>query len=283
MAPALAVEEALTDLPQPARNLKQCKADLARTGLCIIEDALSPERLKRARDDLYQAAQDDSVIAAQTAGQQDNDRILTADYDSSNLRVWALLNRGQSFIDMAQDPAAIDLVEHTLGPGFLLSNMTANITLPGHAGMKMHADQMSFPLPWPQAALGINIIWLLDDFTSENGATLVVPGSNRLNRWPHYGEDEKHLVPLVGKAGSMVAMDGRVWHQTGANTTLDQSRAGVFAWYSAPAFRTQENWFLSLNPSILQRNPSQALLKMLGYKVKGTAFGHVNGYEPPIR
>ncbi len=282
LPPASPGDALLTDLPLPTDSIEQCKADLARTGLCILEDALSPEELKRARDRLYQAAQDDLDAAARTDSSASRGEILTADFDSSTQRVWALLNRGQPFIDMAEHRLALELVTHALGPDFLLSNMTANITLPGHTGMKMHADQMSFSLPWPNTPLGINIAWMLDDFTAENGATRVAPGSHHLNRWPVWGKEEKALVPLVGRAGSMVAMEGRVWHQTGANTTRDQRRAGVFAWYSAAEYRTQENWFLSLNPAILQRKPSEALLKMLGYRVKGTAFGHVNGYEPPV-
>jgi ectoine hydroxylase-related dioxygenase (phytanoyl-CoA dioxygenase family) len=260
-------------LPEPTRDEEQCRRDLARTGLCILESRLTEDRLRRTRALLYAAAQEDLDYGAARHGSG-------GDYDNSNQRVWGLINRGQAFVDLALDEASVALLTHMLGPDFLLSSLSANITRPGHTGMVLHSDQLFIPQPWPKIPQGVNVFWLMDDFTEENGGTLVAPGSHLTNRAAVEGEDDHALVPLVARAGSMVVMEGRVWHRTGANRTRDQLRAGVFGWFVAPIYRTQENWFLSLNPLILQRNPSEALLRMLGYRVEGMFFGHVNGYEP---
>jgi hypothetical protein len=260
-------------LPSPTRDLEQCRRDLANTGLCILDGRLSGDRLRRTREQLYAAAREDVECGSPSRGSG-------GDYDHSNQRVWGLINRGQAFVDLALDEASVAILTDMLGPDFLLSSLSANITRPGHAGMVLHSDQLFVPQPWPQTPQGVNVFWLMDDFTEENGGTLVAPGSHLTNRAAIEGQDDHALVPLVARAGSMVVMEGRVWHRTGANRTRDQSRAAVFGWYVAPIYRTQENWFLSLNPLVLRRNASEVLLRMLGYRVEGMFFGHVDGYEP---
>jgi ectoine hydroxylase-related dioxygenase (phytanoyl-CoA dioxygenase family) len=73
------------------------------------------------------------------------------------------------------------------------------------------------------------------------------------------------------------AFDSRVWHRTGANTSTDERRAAVFPFYSTPIYRTQENWFLSLDPQVLE-GASDTLLTLLAYKSVG--FGLVYGQSP---
>jgi hypothetical protein len=259
--------------PRPTRDLDQAKRDLADLGVCVLAGALTPDALSRVRTQLYAAAEEDLRLDRPSGGKG-------ADYDPANQRVWGLLNRGQAFIDLVEHPASVEILTEVLGPDFLLSSISANITGPGHGGMVMHCDQLFVPQPWPEKAQGVNVFWMIDDFTEANGGTLMAPGSHRQMRAPVAGQDETALVPLEGPAGAMCVMDGRVWHKTGRNRTTDQRRAGIFGWYVAPIYRTQENWFLSLNPLVLQSRPSERLLRMLGYRVEGMFFGHVNGYEP---
>ena len=82
---------------------------------------------------------------------------------------------------------------------------------------------------------------------------------------------------IEAPAGSIAIFESRVWHKTGFNRTTDQHRAGVFAWYTRPIYRTQENWFLSLRPEIRQFANEDALV-LLGYRAEG--LGLVNGASP---
>ena len=107
-------------------------------------------------------------------------------------------------------------------------------------------------------------------------ATEVAPMSHLLNRSPT-PDDQIRSVPIIAPAGTMVAFDSRVWHRTGANQTTGTSRAAIFAWYSRPIYRTQENWFLSLSPWVLE-GASDELLTLLAWKSEG--FGLVNGHSP---
>ncbi|MEZ5226392.1 MAG: hypothetical protein R2710_06865 [Acidimicrobiales bacterium] len=103
-----------------------------------------------------------------------------------------------------------------------------------------------------------------------------MPGSHLLNRPPHPDELRRGR-PVRGSRRLPGGFDARLWHQTGANTTTDQYRAAALGWYTRPIYRTQENWFLSLNPSVRQF-ASDELLELLGYKTHG--LGLVNGISP---
>src|SRR5204863_5768442 len=119
-------------------DLAQGKADLAEHGYCLLEGLLPPDRVAETRARLVQVAQQE--IADGTDYVYEN---------GSNQRVWALLNKGQCFIDIALDPTVGSLMEHLLGFDFLLSNIDANIAGPAGSPMFVHADQSFVPEPWP--------------------------------------------------------------------------------------------------------------------------------------
>lgn len=96
-------------------------------------------------------------------------------------------------------------------------------------------------------------IWMATDFTAENGATMIMPGSHLSGRHPTAEEGAnsgRHLgaIPLVAPAGSCALYDGRLWHQVGANlgTSVDGVsgrpwRLGAFYHYCTPTLRSQEH------------------------------------------
>ncbi len=258
-------------LPPPARDVEEGLAHIRDHGLCIMTGVLSGDTLERARGALYRAAADDRA--------RGRERKFSLDYghDESNQRVWNCLSRDPVFEDMAEHPTALAFVKTILGWPALLGNISANITGPGGGEMVLHADQIFVPEPWSADPQGMNVAWLLDDFTEANGATRIVPGSHKLNRAPRPDEGEVATVPLEAPAGSIVVFESRVWHKTGFNRAENENRAGVFAWYTKPIYRAQENWFLSLDPAI--RNfASEDMLVLLGYKADG--LGLVYGASP---
>jgi ectoine hydroxylase-related dioxygenase (phytanoyl-CoA dioxygenase family) len=253
--------------PAPTTDLDQARQDLASTGLCVLSDVLTGETLAAVRDALYRAADSDRRRGREVK--------FAGDYpdDNTNQRVWNLPSRDPVFLDLVEHPLALMFVREAIGWPALLSNISANITGPGGGEMFLHADQTYMPQPW-SGIQGVNVIWCVDDFTEENGATRVVPGSHQLNRAPTAEDQVVGTVPLEAPAGAMVVMEGRVWHKTGNNRTPDHTRAGIFGWYTLPIYLPQENWWLSLDPSIRQFG-SDDLLVLFGYRV--TAFGKVNG------
>jgi ectoine hydroxylase-related dioxygenase (phytanoyl-CoA dioxygenase family) len=198
------------------------------------------------------------------------------DGDGRNQRVWNVLSRSPVFAALAEHAIALRLLRSVLGWPMLLGNLSANITAPGGGTMLLHADQLFVPTPWPAAPQGANAAWCIDDFSAANGATCFVPGSHLLNR-PPTPEDRAVAVPFEAPAGTLVVFESRLWHRTGANRTTDEHRAAVFGWYTRPIYRTQENWFLSLEPSV-RASASDDMLVLLGYRTEG--LGLVNGASP---
>ncbi len=219
---------------------------LERDGFVVVADVLSEQEVARARSSLVEVAQ------RERAGGIDHDP--KWEDGPRNQRVFGLLTKGAEFVKIAEHPVALALMNHLLDPAFLLSSITANITGPGSNPMYLHYDQDYVPGPWPAFPLVANIIWMLDDFTEENGATRFVPGSHRED---HAGWSAETMsrrsgetVAVGGRAGSLVCLDGRVLHQTGANTTADQLRHGIIAYYCQPWIRQQENASLSILPEV---------------------------------
>ena len=263
------MSETVNVLPLPTRDLDQAERDIATYGLCLVEGVLSPDQLRHARTALYKAAADD-----RTKGREKTRFGL--DYGDANQRVWNVLNRDPIFAELVQHPAALRLVRAVIGWPALLGNLSANIVGPGADASVLHADQIFVPEPWPAAPQGVNVAWCLDEFTAQNGGTHVVPRSHLrgTNATP---QDADAAVPIEAPLGTMMVFESRVWHRTGRNTTASSHRAGLFGWYTRPIYRTQENWFLALDPSV-RENASDTLLELLAYKTEG--FGLVNGRSP---
>ena len=271
MSLALDPATAATKPPEPTRDAAQGLRNIAEHGLTIVPDVLTGDTLARTREALYRAAESDQARGREQKFGLDYAR------DETNQRVWNVLSRDPLFEDLAAHPIALGYVRAVLGWPALLGNISANITGPGGGEMVLHADQIFVPEPWPAAPQGLNVAWCLDDFTEANGATQFVPGSHRLNRAPRPDEAGVATVPMEAPAGSAVVFESRVWHKTGHNRTAAEQRAGVFAWYTKPIYRTQENWFLSLRPEVRQFASDEALV-LLGYKTAG--LGLVNGASP---
>jgi hypothetical protein len=250
-------ELAAIELPPLTRDLEQALHDVRSFGVARIENILEPTTLARVRDALYRAAASDRERGWNTGFISDNPE------DKTNQRVWGLLSRDPVFSDLAEHPTALHFVRAVLGWPAMLSNISANITGPGGGEMVLHADQGFAPQPWG-GIQGLNVAWAIDDFTDQNGATRIVPGSHRENRVPT-AEDGAHTVALEAPAGSVIVMEGRVWHRTGFNRTENQNRAGIFAFYTLPIYLPQENWFLSLDPAV-RHYASDTMLQLLGFK-----------------
>lgn len=247
-----------------AGEMARYKAELEEQGYCLVHDALEPTALAEVRGALVRVAADE--IANGT------------DYvyeDGANQRVWVLLNKGRVFEELVQHDTGLELVGHLLGPGFLLSNTNANIAGPGGKPMFLHSDTDYVPAPFPPYALVTNIMWFLDDFTDENGATRIVPMSHTLRHPPDYTQHYE-TVAVTGPAGTAMVFHGGLWHQTGANRTKDQKRHGILTYYCRPFMRQQENFFKSLDERVLAR-ATPRLRQLLGYEMWLGGVGAIGG------
>ena len=140
---------------------------------------------------------------------------------------------------------------------------------------------MLIPLAKPHAAIICNTMWALTDFTEENGATRVVPGSHLLDHSPEYGRSYES-VPAEMPRGSVLVWHGSLWHGGGANHT-DQRRVGIAMNYCAGFLRQQENQQLGV-PREIARGFSPRLRELVGYGIYQGLIGHIDKTDPgPFR
>jgi ectoine hydroxylase-related dioxygenase (phytanoyl-CoA dioxygenase family) len=165
-----------------------------------------------------------------------------------------------------------------LDKGCLVSSLSSIAILPGEGPQPVHADDQLIPLPKPHVPLVCNTMWAITDFTADNGATRLVPGSHRFDRRPSKGEQPEHSDEAVMPAGSIVVYNGSMWHGGGPNTS-GQRRLGIVSQYSAGWIRQEENQLLALSREQVAAFPDR-LRRMVGYGTYRGLLGHVDQVDP---
>jgi ectoine hydroxylase-related dioxygenase (phytanoyl-CoA dioxygenase family) len=141
-------------------------------------------------------------------------------------RLANLVDKGEVFERVIQTPRVLDCMEHVLGAGFKLSSLNVRSADPdNHWTQPLHAD--SGAVADERGYWVCNSVWMLDDFTPENGAIRMVPGSHRWGRAPdpdQYGPHPDEIL-LTGRAGDVVVMNAHMWHGGTSNRTAAHRRA----------------------------------------------------------
>jgi len=192
-------------------------------------------------------------------------------------RVYSVLGKTRVADELVEHPRVLALLDRLLMPNQLLSQLQVINILPGEKGQLAHADDLFYPVPRPRAALSVSTIWAIDEFTSDNGATIVFPGSHRWGEGRQPVDSDRRL-PAVMPAGSCILFLGTLWHGGGANVS-DGSRMAVTAQYCEPWLRTQESFTLSVDRDTA-RALSPRIRRMIGYSVHPPFMGSVNGLHP---
>lgn len=142
-------------------------------------------------------------------------------------RLADLVNKDPLFEVCFSHPRVLAAIRHVLGE-FRLSSLNSRAALPGQGHQSLHAD---FGQPVPPGDYHVcNSIWLLDDFTPDNGATRVVPGSHRSARMPSEAmadpaDPHPDEVLLTGPAGTVVVFNSHLWHGGTLNRSSRPRRA----------------------------------------------------------
>ena len=122
--------------------------------------------------------------------------------------------------------------------------------------------------------LALAIVWAITDFTLENGATRLVPGSHR---WPRERVAEEHEVArAVMPKGSAALWTGKTLH--GLAASLDESRTSVTFVFMANWLTTEENQFFAIPPEVARGLPERAQ-QLIGYRAS-PALGWVTDRDP---
>lgn len=244
-------------------------AALAESGAAIVEELAGADLCDRLAGELA------PWIAATPYG---------ADAFSGHTtrRTGALLARCPASVELIAHPTVLGVVEGVLSAGGSRHqlHLTQVITIePGGPAQALHRDQWCFdfhPFP-PGFDVEVSTIWALTDFTEENGATRVVPGSHRSEGQPYTAGDTQ---PAEMARGSVVLYLGSTVHGGGENRS-DGPRTGVNVDYTRAWLRQEENQYLSVPREVAAALPER-VQRLMGYDFGATALGYVDDVRDPI-
>ncbi len=177
------------------------------------------------------------------------------------------------------DPIVCGLCDGALGQngaGYQLHVTAALMVGPGARAQVLHREEDSFgffPLPRPNLILAS--MWAISDFSPDNGATLIVPGSHRWDTARKAEPDE--VVSAEMRAGSILFWAGGTLHGAGENRSNDW-RYGVILTYSLGWLRQEENQYLDVPPHVAEKL-SPELRAMIGYGMHGS----LGFFDPRVR
>ena len=307
-------------LPAPTRDYHQARNDLFGSGYCVIAEALTAAQTQALRTRVEEQSRAERIrgLAYEFGSvlKEPNvdifERVTTHDTDTPRHQlVSVLINKGEVFRDLFLHEWIDEVVGALLGEDFMLSSYDASIVRPRGPVMALHTDQWWMPRPQvrdapprppgntkraeyygeadddPQRLItppaACTVIWMLTDFSEENGATRLVPGSHLSGEQPEPKRDYlEESVQITGPAGTAFLLDARTWHGMGANIS-NSERIGIVSTFCAAMFRQQINFTVGTRPEVLE-NASPEMLTRLGFKVWGGIYGRLrDGDEGFIR
>jgi ectoine hydroxylase-related dioxygenase (phytanoyl-CoA dioxygenase family) len=244
-------------------------AALAADGVVVVDALVPPEVMDLAADELEPHIQSTGWGPDDFSGR-------------STTRTGALIVRSPTCRDLIMNPLVLGAVDEALthATNFQL-HLTQLIAIhPGQVAQPIHRDQWAFDFfPFPVGyEVQCNTIWAMTDFTEDNGATRVVPGS-------HLFADKLQLteadtVPAEMAKGSVLFYTGSLYHGGGANHS-DEPRRGINITYDVAWLRQEENQYLSVPLEVARELPVE-LLRLMGYARGAYALGYVDDLRDPI-
>ena len=191
------------------------RQQLDQEGYLVLPGLMSPDLLGSLRRRIEELFGEEGAAAGAEFKQEPGAR-----------RLANLVNKGRVFEDVILTSSVLECMEHVLGPQFKLSSLNARSANPySDSDQPLHAD--SGAVADERGYWVCNSVWMLDDFTPENGATRMVPGSHLWLQAPPPAMYEPHPQQqlVTGKAGTVVVMNSHMWHGGTANRTAAPRRA----------------------------------------------------------
>ena len=197
-------------------------------------------------------------------------------------RTGALVGRSPSSRDLIQHPTILDVTGTLLhqAQSFQL-HLTQTIAIgPDSPAQSIHRDEWAFDFfEFPSNHhVQCNTIWAMTDFTEENGATRLIPGSQADP--VDLGRTIDESVPAEMTKGSCLLYTGKVYHGGGANQS-DATRVGLNVTYNVGWLRQEENQYLSV-PREVAKTLDDDLLRLMGYRIGAYALGYIDDVRDPL-
>jgi ectoine hydroxylase-related dioxygenase (phytanoyl-CoA dioxygenase family) len=218
----LNIQEALQQLGAHENLLtEEEKRSFYEKGYVLFHNIMDPAWLKELKDTFEHLIAKEGPSAGKEVHQEKGAR-----------RLADLVNKSTAFDRMYTHPKVLAAVYHIMQAEFKLNSLNGRDSIPGEGLQGLHADWG--PRIPEEPYTNANSIWMIDDFTEQNGATRVVPGTHKWKGLPaDYMESTNDSHPeevlLLAPAGSVGVFNGHVWH----GGTLNKSKGNRMAYHCA--------------------------------------------------
>ena len=197
---------------------------------------------------------------------------------SKTLRCSGVLRYAPTCAELIAHRMVLDVADAILLPScaeYQIGSTTGIEILPGETDQQFHRDDTPYPIQVAGLELQIGVMWAFVDFTAENGATRVVPGSHRFLRAWHR-PDLTCWANAVMPKGSALFYLGSTWHGGGANRS-HSPRTGLINTYCLGWLRSEENHCLEVPPQVA-RQYNERVRRLLGYTTHGAGHDQLGYY-----
>ena len=211
-------------------SLTEILAVLAQDGGVIVHNMLSPQVVANLLSELAPQSE-----TSQVGPKSDNENV-NHFWGQQTKRFTRLAQRSQTFADeVLVHPILTGVADELLKPycaSYWMNTGQMMIVMPGGAPQYMHRDSDDWPAMCSPTAppCQISCMFALSDFTAENGATRVAPGSHLWSDYSRQATDDE-ITQAVMPAGSGMIYLGKTLHSAGANKTESEARFGMHLSY----------------------------------------------------
>jgi ectoine hydroxylase-related dioxygenase (phytanoyl-CoA dioxygenase family) len=234
--------------------LETAEEILGGQGYVILPNLMSPSEADEARAFAITRASSSNVAGNSPRNQN---------IKHGNAR--GLLHQGELFERLVQHPNIVQIAEELLGDDMTLSSYSCRVVWPGAIEMGVHVDYPYWAMRGPfsvRPPLMLQVIWMLQDFAENNGATLVAPRSQLLATGPDPERFRREAIKLTGASGTAVLTHGLLWHDTSPNQA-DQPRVSLLINYGQKVIRPLDPQIADVPAQVLER-ATPKLRQLLG-------------------
>jgi ectoine hydroxylase-related dioxygenase (phytanoyl-CoA dioxygenase family) len=273
----VAIAEKVQPLPRidarDERWIERCLLGLRVAGCVVVESVLGDEFLGRIREAMYR-------VRARIQDEVGIDRLQRAG-EIGVLRL--MLKFDPLFFQLLEVPEVLAVVDATVSETATL-HVQNGLLLPSFEGGTPQVFQTRFHRDFPRTLNGylmsINTFFAIDEFTSTNGATFLVPGTHQREGRPDDWYLERHAVSAECPAGSMLVFDSTIWHAAGDNTS-GRDRLAVNQQFTRSYVKQQVDYVRALGEETVQAQRDRTQ-QLLGWYTR-VVTSLDDFYQPPER
>ena len=156
------------------------------------------------------------------------------------------------FLELIDHEAVLPIITKKMDKTVILNYYNARDPKAGAKPQRLHLDSR---VSTPHETIMMQFIWMVDDFTLENGATRFVPGSHDFGKHPDPSITYPEEKAITGKAGSILCYNSSLWHGSSAVSSQSKGRRwGIIATYT--------RWFLKQSMDFTKNTPESMYEKL---------------------